>query len=127
MLNEDILRYIISYVNCDSKLYIVNKFFYNYFKCRTIKYKNLCTCLIHKNQDIYDVIIELRRHKIEKNIKSIHFGSFNQLEIAKPYLSLFGDVSHYCCSNTGVMFNCKICKLTDLPEICTCLMSKIIK
>lgn len=122
MLNEDVLKYIISYVNCSSKLYLVNKFFYNNFKCRIIKYKKLCTCLLHKNYDLYNVIRELKRHKIDKNIKSMHFDSSNQLEIAKPYLSLFGDVSHYCCSNTGVMFNCNKCKLNKLENMCICFI-----
>ena len=122
MLNDDILKYTLDFVDCDCKLYLVNKFFYDNFKCRIVKYKNLRTCLVHKNDDIYKVIMELRRHKIGKDIRSIHFENSNQLKIAKPYISLFGDISHYCCSSTGVMFNCKICKINKLRNICTCLI-----
>ena len=122
MLNYDILIYIISFIDCDSKVYLVNKFFNENFKCRAIKYKNLSTCFVHLNRDIYNVILELKRNKIGNDIKSIHFKNSTQLEIAKPYLSLYGDISHYCCSNTGVMFNCRICKINKSGNICTCLI-----
>ena len=73
MLNYDILIYIISFIDCDSKVYLVNKFFNENFKCRAIKYKNLSTCFVHLNRDIYNVILELKRNK--------SFSSFIKKEI----------------------------------------------
>ena len=122
----EIIQYIDSFV-CDkhkkyNNLSIVSKQFKN-SPCKISKYKDLLSCSCHN--DIHHInavykLIYAKTFSLPNNIDNvdtsfsldndlktylaIHFISKQALNIAKPYLSDFGKVSHYCCSNTGVMY-----------------------
>ena len=103
------------YLSCQEKE-IFNNFmkvsgknidFMNIYKCRIIKYKNdhkLNCCEIHGNEYVIDAITNLNIATKDNNLSTIHFKSQQSLQIAKPYLSFFGTISHYCCNDTGVMY-----------------------
>lgn len=83
----------------------------NIDKCKIIIYENdhkLNCCEIHGNEYVIDAISSLNKATKQfcnNNILStIHFKSHNSLQIAEPYLSSFGIISHYCCSGKGVMY-----------------------
>ena len=123
----EVLQYIDSFI-CDKyKTYsnlsmISNKF--NKSNCNISKYKNLLSCGCHDNiyqinavckliyaktykeSNINNVDKEFSLDKDAKSYFTIHFISKKSLKIAEPYLKDFGVVSHYCCSNTGVMYYC---------------------
>jgi aerobic-type carbon monoxide dehydrogenase small subunit (CoxS/CutS family) len=81
-------------------------------KCKVHRYKNLCACEIHDNNDKVDAITILIDSTKLTNISTIHFKTKKSLNYAKRYLEYFGNVSHYCCGGTGVMY------LAVLPKYC---------
>ena len=66
--------------------------------------RKLRCCKIHGNKNKINVIINLKKEDKKSNHSSIHFVSKEALDIAKPFLKKYGKISHYCCSNTGVMY-----------------------
>ena len=112
-LCTDLLIEIFSYSDCYMKQIIsfTSKFMYSKYQCRIIEYINLeatninlrC-CKIHGNPNKINSIITLKKEDKKKNHSSIHFVSEEALNIAKPFLKKYGIISHYCCSNTGVMY-----------------------
>ena len=109
----ELLLEIFSYLDCYTKQIIscTSKFMYSKYKCRIIEYINLeltnrklkC-CQIHGNKNEINAIITLKKEDKKKNHISIHFVSEEALNIAKPFLKKYGIISHYCCSNKGVMY-----------------------
>ena len=112
-LCTDLLIEIFSYSDCYMKQIIscTSKFMYSTYKCRIIEYVNLeltnrklkC-CKIHGNKSEINAIITLKKEDKKQNHSSIHFVSEEALNIAKPFLKKYGIISHYCCSNKGVMY-----------------------
>ena len=73
-------------------------------KCKVHRYKNLCACEMHDNNDKVDAITTLNINCCFDNISTMHFITKKSLNYAKRYLGDFGNVSHYCCGGTGVMY-----------------------
>jgi hypothetical protein len=89
----------------------------NIDKCKIIKYKydhRLNCCKIHGNDCIIDAIKNLNEATKQDNCTTIHFKNHTTLKIAEPYLNHFGQISHYCCSCTGVMYKNQNDKIKDL-------------
>ena len=106
VLDEFVLRHIISFIDCESEIYKVNKFFSNEYKCRKVKLplSDKYLCKIHGDKDYFYSEFYINKYLKKRNIKTIHFENQKQLSIAKPYLKRIGKISHYCCNNKGVMF-----------------------
>ena len=122
---NEIIQYIDSFICDKDKKYInlsIISSQFNRSNCKIYRYKNLLACNSH--DDIYKInavnkLIYAKTYK-QSNINSIdksfsldketrsyftiHFISKKSLKIAEPYLKDFGVISHYCCSNTGVMY-----------------------
>ena len=105
-LDEYVTRYILSFIDCDSEIYKVNKFFRKEYKCRKIKMPIIgnCLCKIHGDKDYFYCENVLNKYLYKNNIETIHFDTNKQMEIVKPYLKMLGRVSHFCCNGKGVMF-----------------------
>ena len=73
-------------------------------KCKVHRYKNLCACEIHDDNDKVDTVTILISSTKLTNISTIHFKTKKSLNYAKIYLGDFGDISHYCCGGEGVMY-----------------------
>lgn len=123
----EIIQYIDSFL-CDKEKKYINLSLisckFNKSNCKILRYKDLLACNCHDN--IYKInavtkLIYAKTYKqsnittidssfsLDKETRSyftIHFISKKSLKIAEPYLKDFGIVSHYCCSNTGVMYYC---------------------
>lgn len=105
-LDEYVSRYILSFLDCDSEIYKVNKFFRNEYKCRKIKMPIIGNylCKIHGDKDYFYCENVLNKYLYKNDIETIHFDTNKQMEIVKPYLKMLGRVSHFCCNGKGVMF-----------------------
>ena len=123
----EIIKYIDGFLCDKDKEYINLSLISSQFdksNCNLLRYKDLLVCKCHDNIYKINAVIKLiyaktykqsninsldRSFSLDTDAKSyftIHFISKKSLKIAEPYLKDFGVVSHYCCSNTGVMYYC---------------------
>ena len=85
--------------------YLGNKYTEKDCKKILFKYNHMLSCCnLHGNKDLLDTIKTLNKYNIDKEVSTIHFKTTQSLNFAKPFLYLYGKISHYCCGNKGVMF-----------------------
>ena len=103
---DDTLNIIYQFLTCPEAITmkVVNNFFSKNINCKGIRYKYLFGCTKHINDATY-VISTLNRCAYQKYTSTIHFESIRQMELAQPYLTNFGKISHKCCGGKGVMFS----------------------
>ena len=115
-ISTDILSQIIKFIDCQTKtkFFLANKklneLFFKHSSCCILKYENLFDCQIHsKCPKKINVIKQLLMAQDQLfNIGfviTIHFRDLSEMEIADPYLSRFGKISHKCCNGLGVMYD----------------------
>lgn len=115
-VSTDILSQIIKFIDCQNKteFFLVNKklneLFFKHSSCCTLKYENLICCQVHsKNRQKINVIKELLIAQDQLFnigvVPTIHFRDLREMEMADPYISRFGKISHKCCNGLGVMYD----------------------
>lgn len=115
-ISTDILSQIIKFIDCQTKtkFFLANKklneLFFKHSSCCILKYENLFDCQIHsKCPKKINVIKQLLMAQDQLfNIGfviTIHFRDPCEMEMADPYLSRFGKISHKCCNGLGVMYD----------------------
>ena len=120
-ISTDILSQIIKFIDCQTKtkFFLANKklneLFFKHSSCCILKYENLFDCQIHsKCPKKINVIKQLLMAQDQLfNIGfviTIHFRDLSEMEIADPYLSRFGKISHKCCNGLGVMYDIPLLK-----------------
>lgn len=107
-LPEDILRLINEFI-C-KKVLEVDKDILESVKikllkksCNLIRYKTICVCEAHDDPAFFSCIKTLKPYENKKPF-SIHFDSESSCKYALKFKNDFGELSHLCCSNTGMMF-----------------------
>ena len=107
-LPEDILRLINEFI-CKKVIEIdkdvLESVKIKLFKksCNLIRYKTICACEVHDDPVFFSCIKTLKPYENKKPI-SIHFNSESSCKYALQFKDDFGEFSHLCCSNTGMMF-----------------------
>ena len=115
---DDVLKYITTFNRCSDNIILkhTSKHMNKIIPCKGSKYKNLFGCSKHIHHDDVSFVINTLNHysNVKKFDYVIHFQSKRQLMIAEKYLTDFGKISHFCCSNKGVVYHDKNSKLSNV-------------